>query len=326
MHRLVVFVVAIGALAAMTVTFASASGGTTRHAAKASTTYPWLPAGVTPAGNDFEYAGGDMSNTRYSTLTQINTKNVSGLRQIWQNVYTGYNQNPETFEARPIVVSGANKNLPLASGTMFFPTNVGLVALNPTTGSNLWNYSGPATNTRAATAGAVVHVPRSEAFANGMVYVGQQDGSIAALNAKTGAPVWTVDVTAVGTAGAISAGQESAPFVQYYDNGKSGLILAGVNGGESPMRGHFDAFDAKTGQLVWRFWATPDPTQLPFILTWGNPAEAATGGAACWALPSVDNSSASSTSVAETTFRRTEARRARSCGPTRSRSTSTPGR
>ena len=55
------------------------------------------------------------------------------------------------------------------------------------------------------------------------------------------------------------------------------------------MRSHFDAYDAKTGVLAWRFWSTPDPTQLPFILTWGNPAEAATGGGACWALPVVDN-------------------------------------
>jgi alcohol dehydrogenase (cytochrome c) len=32
----------------------------------------------------------------------------------------------------------------------------------------------------------------------------------------------------------------------------------------------------------------PDPTQVPYILSWGNPAEAATGGAAVWSIPSVD--------------------------------------
>ena len=55
------------------------------------------------------------------------------------------------------------------------------------------------------------------------------------------------------------------------------------------MRGHFDAYSAKTGQLVWRTWNTPDPTQLPFILTYGNPAEAATAGSASWSLPAIDN-------------------------------------
>jgi len=33
---------------------------------------------------------------------------------------------------------------------------------------------------------------------------------------------------------------------------------------------------------------TPDPNQLPFILTWSNPAEAAVAGATVWSLPSAD--------------------------------------
>src|SRR5262249_51225930 len=154
----------------------------------------------------------------------------------------------ETFESRPIVVSGANKNLPLASGTMYFATNIGLVALDPTDGKLLWTYSGPATNSHAAAAGAVVHAPRSESYGKGMVFLGQQDGSIVALNAKTGDAVWTADVTAVGVnSGAVSFNQESAPFTQFYDDGKDGLVLAGVNGGDTPLRGHLDAYDAKTG-------------------------------------------------------------------------------
>src|SRR5207253_6586609 len=40
--------------------------------------------------------------------------------------------------------------------------------------------------------------------------------------------------------------------------------------------------------LVWRNWGTPDPTQLPYILSWGNPAEASQGGAAVWSIPAVD--------------------------------------
>lgn len=76
--------------------------------------------------------------------------------------------------------------------------------------------------------------------------------------------------------------------MQYYDNGKGGLIIAGVNGGDSPLRGHLDAYNAKTGSLVWRTWTTPDPAQLPFILTWGNPANAAYGGGALWSIATID--------------------------------------
>jgi hypothetical protein len=49
-----------------------------------------------------------------------------------------------------------------------------------------------------------------------------------------------------------------------------------------------DAIDLKTGKLVWRWFTTPDPTQLPFILTWGNPAEAALGGGGTWSGTSID--------------------------------------
>ena len=74
----------------------------------------------------------------------------------------------------------------------------------------------------------------------------------------------------------------------YYDDGADGIVLSAPNGGESPFRGHMDAFNAKTGALIWRNWTTPDPTQLPYILTWANPAEASQGGAAVWSIPAVD--------------------------------------
>src|SRR6202035_4927549 len=120
------------------------------------------------------------------------------------------------------------------------------------------------------------------------IFDGQQDGSIAALNAKTGAPVWTTSVIGAGTYGDVTRA-ESAPYTQFYAiPGTDGIVLSAPNGGESPFRGHVDAYDAKTVKLIWRSWNLPDPTQVPYILSWGNPAEAATGGAADWAIPSID--------------------------------------
>ena len=111
-----------------------------------------------------------------------------------------------------------------------------------------------------------------------MVYSGQQDGSIVALNAKTGAPVWTTSVIGCRHlrrrdrrgVGAVHA-------VLRRPGHRTASLLSAPNGGESPFRGHLDAFDAKTGKLVWRTWNLPDPTQVPYILSWGNPAEAAIG-------------------------------------------------
>ncbi len=118
---------------------------------------------------------------------------------------------------------------------------------------------------------------------DGMVFAGQADGSIVALNQKTGAPVWTSQVASVGTYGSQTQAI-SNPFTVYANN----EVLAGINGGDSPLRGHIDAYDAKTGALIWRFFTLPDQGEFPFILTWSNPAEAATGGAAIWSIPAVD--------------------------------------
>src|SRR5581483_8507862 len=114
------------------------------------------------------------------------------------------------------------------------------------------------------------------------------DGSVVALNAKTGAPVWTVDTTGAGTTGQGNVFGETNPPTTYFNAGGTGLVLAAPNGGDQPLRGHLDAYEAKSGKLVWRTWTTPDPTQLPFILSWGNPAQSATGGSAVWSLPTVD--------------------------------------
>jgi quinohemoprotein ethanol dehydrogenase len=289
-RRFLLLVAATGLAAATTVALASASQTASHKAAVTpEAASPWLPAGVKPAGKDWIYPSGDLAGSGYSTLTQINTSNVSHLKLAWMTPYnTGAPNTNTRAENQPIVVSGANNNLPLSTGTMFYVVNQGMVAINPESGDILWRYQGPLTNPDSPTPGSQVHAARDEAFGNGLVFAGQQDGSIVALNAKTGAPVWTVQVAAVGTFGRGNVYGQSQDWTYFYDDGKDGLVFSAPNGADSPMRGHFDAFNAKTGKLVWRAFTTPDPTQLPYILTWANPAEAATGGASVWSLPAID--------------------------------------
>lgn len=280
----------------------SASPAAVKHRATSTpaptnTQYPWLPYGDTPAGNDWPMAGGDGAGTSYSSLTQITTANVSKLKVAWQlsplNEAGGQFYRPEN---QPIVLTMGNgvTNLPEKT-TMYMQVNYGLVALDPATGNILWQYKGATSKVGAANpalaAGIAAH---SFSYGDGMIFAGQQDGSLVALDAKTGAPVWTSDVEAAGTAADGGNFEESNPW-SIFDAASStnklsqDMVFSAPNGGESPLRGHLDAYNAKTGALVWRTWSTPDPTQLPFILTWGNPAEPATGGAAAWSLPTVDN-------------------------------------
>ena len=106
---------------------------------------------------------------------------------------------------------------------------------------------------------------------------------------EDGAPIWSTQVTGAGTGTyGTSTKSQTEPFALYVNDGKDGLVLAAPNGGESPMRGSLSAFDAKNGKLMWRTYMTPDATQLPYILTWANPAEAAVGGAPIWSIPTYD--------------------------------------
>ena len=79
----------------------------------------------------------------------------------------------------------------------------GTIAVDPADGTTKWEYKGvPYDTVRGSTtqhvaARAISYFPKTD-----MVYTGQEDGSVVALKAKTGAPVWTAQVSGAGTYGA----------------------------------------------------------------------------------------------------------------------------
>jgi glucose dehydrogenase len=288
-------VVGAAVVAASLVTLASASHSAKSVSPDAEAAWPWEPKGSVPAGttdNNWEHSKGDLADSQFSYLKQLTPSNVANLKVAWtENLaapdYSG------GIQGAPIVVSGANKNIPDAAGTMYVAANKGVVALDAATGKVLWAYVGPNPKPKegAAPAPQLQFGNTSKAFeyCDGQITTGQQDGSIASLNAKTGAPLWTNQVSAVsefvGHTGQTSPVTDCAVGI-----GPAGqdMVFGGPNGSSSPLRGHLDGIDLKTGQLIWRWFTTPDPTQLPFILTWGNPAEAALGGGGTWGSSAID--------------------------------------
>src|SRR5256712_11531125 len=85
-----------------------------------------------PAGKDWVTNGGNLTNQRYSTLTQINTTNVKQLKGAWMTRLKGSGVGGKySFEASPLV-----KN-----GIMYVVTgNDDVFALNAKTGEILWEY------------------------------------------------------------------------------------------------------------------------------------------------------------------------------------------
>jgi alcohol dehydrogenase (cytochrome c) len=283
MRRFVTLIVAAGLVAVTIVGLAAASRTvpSAKQVKPAAESLAYLPAGVAPCTDNWLAPGCDVSNTAFSQLTQLNTSNVGGLKMVWQASFNG-----PTFTA-----TEQSQPICCANGMMYQTTRNGFVALDPLTGKIIWQYQGVASNTARVDSATPVYTTgaRSEAYdpIDNYVFTGQQDGSIVALKATTGAPVWTAQVSGIGTYGSATHA-ESNPYTVYYNDGKDGLVFAGPNGGESPIRGHLDAYDAKTGKLVWRSYMTPDPNQLPYILTWANPAEAAVAGATVWSIASID--------------------------------------
>jgi quinohemoprotein ethanol dehydrogenase len=219
---------------------------------------------------DWNYNGGDLYNSRFQSIDQINPTNVSQLKPAW-TFHTGVLPSAQpglTTEMTPLVVNGV----------MYISSGIDDVfALNPTTGVQIWHYNPaadmPALSTLPICCG---RDNRGVAYGSGMIFDARLDSNLVALNAKTGAVVWKtqVDLPANG------ATMTLAPQFIGASKGTVTEVLVGVSGGEYGVRGHLDAYSAATGKLLWRFWTTDPATYAG--------ATALHGGAPIWGTPTFD--------------------------------------
>ena len=185
--------------------------------------------------------GRNYGETRFSPLTQINRETVSELGLAWFKDM-GTNR---ALEATPIVVDGI----------MFFTTSWSRVyAVDARTGETLWSYDPKVPGEWARWACCDV-VNRGVAVYKGRVYVGSLDGRLIALDAGTGTEIWQVDTLVDRDRPYTITG---APRVA---NGK---VYIGNGGAEYGVRGYVTAYDAASGEQVWRFYTVPGDPNLPF--------------------------------------------------------------
>src|SRR3984885_14279501 len=144
-----------------------------------------LPAGAQSGAKNGEWRtyGGDLGNTHYSPLDQINAGNFSKLQVAWRFKTDNLGPTPEgNLEGTPLMVRGV---LYATAGT-----RRSVIALDAATGELLWKYSeneGP----RGAAAPRQLSGRGLAYWTNGteerIVYVTPGYRMIA-LNAKTGTP------------------------------------------------------------------------------------------------------------------------------------------
>lgn len=186
----------------------------------------------------------DLGGTRFSPLTQINTKNVNRLARVWT-----YNVGKVRAEG----ITGGTEVTPIVvNGMMYLTTSNRLVALEPETGKEVWSYelkNGEPTRRGVAFWPGDGNLPPRVFFTSGQRLI--------AVNAYTGETV-----SAFGKDGEIDMAvpYDSAPLV--YRN----LLIAGTNGNPGATR----AFDARTGTRVWEFRSIPQQAGDAGAETWEN--------------------------------------------------------
>ena len=178
---------------------------------------------------------------RFSSLTQINKDTVSELGLAWyRDMGTNHAQ-----ESTPIVVDGI----------MFLTSAWSRVfAIDAVTGAIVWQYD-PQVPGEWARRGCCDVVNRGVAVYKGRVYVGTFDGRLVALDAATGKEIWQVDTLIDRDRFYTITG---APRVA---NGK---VFIGNGGAEFGVRGYVTAYDAESGEQVWRFFTVPGDPSKPF--------------------------------------------------------------
>ncbi len=210
---------------------------------------------------------GTYSEQRYSTLSGINKDNVKTLGLAW---FADYDTNL-TQAGTPLAIDGA----------IYVSTAWSKVyAFDARTGKQLWQYNPQSKGERVAQNVCCGIVNRGIAAYNGKIYVGTLDGRLVALNSKTGEPVWeklTIDP-------AWHYSITSAPRVA------KGKVFIGNSGGEYGVRGYIGAYDAETGEALWRFYTVPGDPSKPFeneamkkaAATWAGDWWKLGGGGTVW--------------------------------------------
>jgi len=232
--------------------------------------------------------GNDPGGTRYSAATQIDRSNVDKLKVAW-TYRTGALQQSKrltrkaAFEATPILVDGK----------LFLSTPYNhVIALDPGTGTKLWEYDPEVNLERNYSEGSSRGVSawfddaaKKDAACRLRIFIGTLDARLVALDGESGklctefGDSGTVDLnkgaaTQTDWTGGYQVTSPSAIFGNLVIVGSSIADNWRVDTGRGMVR----AFDVRTGKLRW----TWDP------IPWSQKTEPHTGAGNAWSVISVD--------------------------------------
>jgi quinohemoprotein ethanol dehydrogenase len=192
------------------------------------------------SGENWLAFGRTYSEQRFSPLDQVNTGSVERLAPAWYRDLPG---------ARGLV------STPLvADGIMYFNESMNRVhAVDAATGDALWSFDPEVAEHTGTDLRVGWEHNRGIGLWKDKVYLATWDGRLIALDRATGEQAWSVRTFP----------KEDPLYITGAPKIFDGKVLVG-NGGteEGPNRGFVTAYDAETGDQIWRFWIVP-----------GNPAD-----------------------------------------------------
>jgi PQQ-dependent dehydrogenase (methanol/ethanol family) len=178
---------------------------------------------------------------RYSTLDQINTKNVGNLKVAW------------TFSTG---VLRGHEGSPIVIGSMMylhtpFPNIV--YALNLDDENKIvWKYT-PKQDPSVIPVMCCDTVNRGVQYADGKIFLYQADTALVALDAKTGKELWKT-INGDPKRGETGTG---APIIA------GNVVMVGMSGAEFGVRCFMTGYDLNTGKRIWRAYSMgPDSDML----------------------------------------------------------------
>jgi len=255
-----------------------------------------LAQAQSPAVSDWGYYGGDVLGQRFSTLDQVNRKNVRQLAPAW-TYRTGElgaglaSAGKLTFEATPI----------LAFGLLYVETATNIVvALDPESGRPRWRFDPHIDRSRHYSEASSRGVSVWESTAAGAdgpcrrrIFTGTLDARLLALDADTGSPCSSfgdrgqVDLTRgvrIRDAGAYLVTSPPAVY------GSAVIIGSAIadNRAADVERGIIRAYDAVSGAPLWSFDPLPDSPKHPAAPEWNLAQAQVTGAGNAWGVMTID--------------------------------------
>jgi PQQ-dependent dehydrogenase (methanol/ethanol family) len=193
--------------------------------------------------NQWGAPAGNLNQTRYSSLKDINTGNVKELQMTWS-------QSSGTLrghEGQPLVIENV-AGKPMMFMESGWPNIVQALDLSdPDHPLQVWHYTKTSGRDESAVPRACCDtVNRGPSYADGKLVFGTLDGYVIALDATTGKEIWVVKHAHPDKGETITP----APIIA---NDK---VIIGFGGDEFAARGRVTAYNLADGKKVWECHST----------------------------------------------------------------------